>query len=278
MREVWIIDSARSPRGLGRADKGSLAKVHPQRLLSQILTALETRSQLEKNHIEHVIIGCNNSAGGQRGDIARMAALNIEMRSNIAEAFSELTQDPEILVIIITGGDKVFAAGADLKLLADKNSTAMAKLNLARYWQPVSECHKPVIAAVNGYCLGAGAELMQMCDIVVADTTARIGQPEAKVGIMPGAGGTQRLVRAVGKPIASLMLMCVETLTGEQAYQQGLISELTESGQAIERARHLAQKITHMPPKAMIAIKRSLALGADLPLQEALSIKQKEFL
>lgn len=208
----------------------------------------------------------------------KLNALNIEMRSNIAEAFSELTQDSQILVIIVTGGDQVFAAGADLKLLADKNSTAMAKLNLASYWQPVKDCHKPVIAAVNGYCLGAGAELMQMCDIVVADTTARIGQPEAKVGIMPGAGGTQRLVRAVGKPIASLMLMCAETLTGEQAYQHGLISELTESGQAIERARHLAQKITRMPPKAMIAIKRSLALGADLPMPEALSIEQKEFL
>ena len=208
----------------------------------------------------------------------KLNALNIEMRSNIAAAFSELTQDPEILAIIVTGGEKVFAAGADLKLLADKNSTAMAELNLAGYWQPVAECHKPVIAAVNGYCLGAGAELMQMCDIVVADSTARIGQPEAKVGIMPGAGGTQRLVRSLGKPIASLLLMCGETLTGEQAYQHGLISELTESGQAIERARQLALTITRMPPKAMEAIKRSLTQGADRPLQEALAIEQKEFL
>lgn len=233
----------------------------------------------QENSSSPVIIERNQGVGViTMNNPDKLNALNIEMRSNIAAAFLQLTQDPDTLVIIVTGGDKVFAAGADLKLLADKNAAAMAKLNLASYWQPVSECHKPVIAAVNGYCLGAGAELMQMCDIVVADTTARIGQPEANVGIMPGAGGTQRLVRAVGKPIASLMLMCGETLTGEQAYQHGLVSELTENGQAIERAMQLAIKITRMPPKAMIAIKRSLALGADQPLQKALAIEQEEFL
>ena len=137
----------------------------------------------------------------------------------------------------------------------------MAELNLAGYWHPVATCEKPVIAAINGYCLGAGSELMQMCDIVVADTSARIGQPEAKVGIMPGAGGTQRLLRSVGKPVASLMLMCGEALTGERAYQLGLVSELAEEGQALNRALELARKVTRMPPRAMLAIKRALRAG-----------------
>lgn len=208
----------------------------------------------------------------------RLNALNLEMRQAIASAFTELAEDPEILVIVVTGGDEVFAAGADLKLLVDKDSHEVAELNLAGYWHPVASCQKPVIAAVNGYCLGAGAELMQMCDVVVADTSARIGQPEAKVGIMPGAGGTQRLVRSVGKPVASLMLMCGEALTGERAYQLGLVSELTEEGQALNRALGLAHKITRMPPKAILAIKRALKQGSNLPLPEALQLEQGEFL
>lgn len=208
----------------------------------------------------------------------RLNALNLEMRQAIAAAFDDLSADPDILVIVVTGGDEVFAAGADLKLLVDKGSQEVAELNLAGYWYPVASCEKPVIAAVNGYCLGAGCELMQMCDIVVADTSAYIGQPEAKVGIMPGAGGTQRLVRSVGKPVASLMLMCGEGLTGERAYQLGLVSELAEQGQALSRALELARKVTRMPPRAMLAIKRALRQGSDLPLPEALQLEQDEFL
>lgn len=205
-------------------------------------------------------------------------ALDLAMRRGIASAFQELSNDPNILVIIVTGGDKVFAAGADLKLLVDKDSQQVAELNLPGYWEPVASCQKPVIAAVNGYCLGAGSELMMMCDIIVVDKSARIGQPEANVGIMPGAGGTQRLVRAIGKPVASLMLMCGEMLTGERAYQLGLASDLAEEGQALDRARQLALRVTAMPPKAIGSIKRTLAQGPDLPLQEALSLEHQAFL
>ncbi len=207
----------------------------------------------------------------------QLNALNLEMRQAIATAFLALSGDPAIRVIVVTGGEKVFAAGADLRLLVDKSSQEVAELNLPSYWNPVASCEKPVIAAVNGYCLGAGSELMQMCDIVVADTSARIGQPEAKVGIMPGAGGTQRLARSVGKPVASLMLMCGEALTGERAYQLGLVSELAEEGQALNRALELARKVTFMPPRAMHAIKRVLRQGSDLPLPEALQLEQNEF-
>jgi enoyl-CoA hydratase/carnithine racemase len=119
---------------------------------------------------------------------------------------------------------------------------------------------------------------MQMCDIIVADTCASIGQPEAKVGIMPGAGGTQRLIRSVGKPVASLMLMCGEALTGERAYQLGLVSEVTEKGGSLNRATELARKVARMPPLAMRAIKRCLRQGSDLPLPDALKLEQSEFL
>lgn len=205
-------------------------------------------------------------------------ALDITLRSALASAFRELSADPDILVIVVTGGDEVFAAGADLSMLVDKGPQAVAELDLLQYWKPIASCEKPVIAAVNGYCLGAGSELMMMCDIIVADETARIGQPESSVGIMPGAGGSQRLVRAVGKPVASLLLMCGELLTGERAYQLGLTSDFTAANKALVQARKLATRITRMPPKAIRAIKRTLAQGADLPLQEALALENREFL
>jgi enoyl-CoA hydratase len=114
--------------------------------------------------------------------------------------------------------------------------------------------------------------------MIVADSTARFGQPESRVGIMPGAGGTQRLIRAVGKAVASMMLMSGEAITGERAFQLGLVSDLAEDGQALARAQQLAKAASKMPPKALRAIKRTLATGADLPLDAALNLENREFL
>jgi enoyl-CoA hydratase/carnithine racemase len=205
-------------------------------------------------------------------------ALDLTMRAAIAEAVSGLECDDSIAVIVITGGDKVFAAGADLNLLVDKGSQEVADLDLGQYWAPLANSRKPVIAAVSGFALGAGCELAMMCDMIIADASARFGQPEARVGIMPGAGGTQRLLRAVGKPVASLLLMTGELLSAERACQLGLVSELVSEGSALERARTLAQAASKMPPKALRAIKRVLALGADQSLDVALALENREFL
>jgi enoyl-CoA hydratase/carnithine racemase len=208
----------------------------------------------------------------------RRNALDLTMRGAIAAGVAELTADATIRVLVISGGTEVFAAGADLNLLVDKNPQGVAALDLPGYWAPLQHCPKPVIAAVNGVALGAGSELALMCDIIVVDRNAKIGQPEIRVGIMPGAGGTQRLIRAVGRPVASLMLMSGEPLSGERAYQLGLASELTEVGKALERAKELAVQIALMPPMALAAIKRSLLHGADLPLEAALALENREFL
>ncbi len=205
-------------------------------------------------------------------------ALDLAMRGAIAEAFRALSTDPEVRVILITGGDDVFAAGADLSILVDQSPQSLAELDLPSFWAPVANCEKPVVAAVNGYCLGAGCELMMMCDLVVVDDTAQIGQPECSVGIMPGAGGTQRLIRALGKPMASLMTMCGELISAERAYQLGLAGDISAANGALPQALKRAQKIAKMPPKAIQAIKRSLKLGADLPLNEALAFENREFL
>lgn len=205
-------------------------------------------------------------------------ALDLAMRASIAAAFRELEADEQVKAIVVTGSDTVFAAGADLNLLVDKGAQAVADIDLGQYWAPVAGSRKPVIAAVSGFALGAGCELALMCDFIVADASARLGQPELAVGIMPGAGGTQRLVRAVGKQVASLMLMTGEALTGERAHQLGLVAELAPDGQALARALELARRAARMPPKALEATKRVLRLGADLPIEAALALEHREFL
>lgn len=205
-------------------------------------------------------------------------ALDLTLRDALAKAMRTLNSDSKVAVIVISGGEKVFAAGADLNLLVDKGSQQVADINLGQYWEPVANSPKPVIAAVSGMALGAGCELAMMCDMIVADSSARFGQPEARVGIMPGAGGTQRLVRAVGKATAAMLLISDELLTAERAWQLGLVSDLVAEGEAIQRAQELAHAASKMPPKAIAAIKRVLAQGADLPLETALTLENREFL
>ncbi|MDQ6685174.1 MAG: enoyl-CoA hydratase-related protein [Pseudomonadota bacterium] len=209
---------------------------------------------------------------------AKRNALDLSMRAAIAASIAGLDGDPDVKAIVVTGGDAVFAAGADLNLLVDKGAQQVAEIDLGRYWAPVSNCSKPLIAAVSGFALGAGCELALMCDFIVADVSARFGQPELSVGIMPGAGGTQRLVRTVGKQVASLMLLSGEAITGERAYQLGLVAELAAEGKTLERALELARKAARMPPKAVAATRRVLRQGADLPLEAALALENREFL
>jgi enoyl-CoA hydratase/carnithine racemase len=205
-------------------------------------------------------------------------ALDLVMRAAIAKSIGSLDADTQVRAIVITGGDAVFAAGADLNLLVDKGAQDVADIDLGQYWAPVANCRKPVIAAVSGFALGAGCELALMCDFVVADPSARFGQPELAVGIMPGAGGTQRLVRTLGKQVASLLLLTGEQLTGERAFQLGLVADLAQPGQALDRAVELAKKAARMPPKAVAATRRVLRQGVDLPLEAALALEHREFL
>jgi enoyl-CoA hydratase len=205
-------------------------------------------------------------------------ALDLTMRAAIAAAVEELARDAGIRAVVITGSETVFAAGADLNLLVDKGAQDVADIDLGQYWAPVANCGKPVIAAVSGFALGAGCELALMCDFIVADESARFGQPELAVGIMPGAGGTQRLVRSLGKQVAGLMLLTGEQITGTRAFQLGLVADLADPGQTLLRAMELAKRVARMPPKAVAATRRTLRQGADLPLDAALALENREFL
>ena len=203
-------------------------------------------------------------------------ALNLELRQALAEAARRLAGDASVRAVVVTGGPEVFAAGADIRLLADKSAAEVRELALEQYWQAMSALPQPLIAAVNGYALGGGCELALIADLLVAGETAQFGLPEVRLGIMPGAGGTQRLVRALGKARAHRLTLTGEIIDAATAEAWGLTSWRVE-GDALPFALEVAGKLAKGAPLAQAAIKRSIAEAADLPLEEALAVERAAF-
>jgi len=204
-------------------------------------------------------------------------ALNTQVRKLLSEAVALQADNDDIHVIVITGGDDVFAAGADLKELAEASAMDVYLRRAERYWQTIANCPKPIIAAVNGFALGGGCELAMHADIIIAGKSAQFGQPEIKVGVMPGAGGTQRLVRAVGKFHAMRMIMTGCLISAEEAYQIGLVSQVTEDTETLNTAYKMAQQIARLPPIALEQIKEVVLLSEDMPLNAGLALERKAF-
>ena len=204
-------------------------------------------------------------------------ALNLELRQQLAACITKLSKDETVRAIVITGGDKVFAAGADIRDFTTATTIDMYLRHTEQYWQPLIDCPKPIIAAVNGFALGGGCELAMHADIIVAGESAKFGQPEVKLGLMPGAGGTQRLIRAIGKFHAMRLVLTGEMLNAQQAYQIGLASEVVVDEQTIARSMQLAQQIAQYSPIAVGQIKEVSQLGYDMPLGGALALERKAF-
>lgn len=202
-------------------------------------------------------------------------ALSLELQSLLAERFSQLASDPDIRCIILTGGDRVFAAGGDISSMADVGPIDILQRHPERTWAPIQHCPKPVIAAVCGYAYGGGCELAMQADIIIAGRSAHFSQPEISVGIMPGIGGTQRLVRAIGKAKAMQMVLTGKPISAEQAYIAGLVSELVEDDQVQSSALQQAILIARMPPLAAEQIKEVILLGMDTSLETALALERK---
>jgi enoyl-CoA hydratase/carnithine racemase len=171
----------------------------------------------------------------------------------------------------------VFAAGADIRDMVERTPVDMLTRRSEKLWQPVASCPKPVIAAVNGYAFGGGCELAMHADIIVAGEGASFGQPEVRVGIMPGAGGTQRLTRAVGKFRAMKMLLTGEPVSARDALAMGLVSEVVPDGQVLDRALAIANTIAAMPPLAVMQIKETVLAGEDSSLEAGLMLERKAF-
>lgn len=202
-------------------------------------------------------------------------ALNLEVRQKMAAIFRDFMDDQALRCVILTGNEEAFAAGADILDMSRIDAVAMYHRHTERLWSAVSDCPVPVIAAVNGFALGGGLELAMHADIIVAGRGAKLGQPEVKVGIMPGAGGTQRLTRAVGKFRAMLLCLTGDMIEAEEAYAMGLVSLLTDDEAVMDKAMELAGKISRLPPIAVAQIKEVILAGPEAPLQTALALERK---
>lgn len=204
-------------------------------------------------------------------------ALNQQVRVDLEQRFKQLSADTDVRCIVLSGSEKVFAAGADIRDLVERNPIEMMLRQTQRLWQTIAACPKPVIAAVNGLALGGGCELAMHADIIIAGEGARFGQPEVRIGIMPGAGGTQRLTRAVGKFKAMKMVLTGEQISAEQAYAMGLVSEVVADKSVLSSALKLAEEIAALPPLAVMQIKEVLLAGMDTSLDTALNLERKAF-
>jgi enoyl-CoA hydratase len=204
-------------------------------------------------------------------------ALNIPTREQLAQHFRDLGDDDATRCIILTGNEKFFAGGADLRDMAERTPIELMLRRSERLWNAIADCPKPVIAAINGYALGGGCELAMHADIIIAGESATFGQPEVKVGVMPGAGGTQRLVRAVGKFRAMKLLMTGEPFSARDAFAMGLVSEIAPDAEVLARAIETAKTIASMPPLAIMQIKEAVLAGEDSSLQAGLALERKAF-
>lgn len=207
----------------------------------------------------------------------RLNALNMAVRESLAAHFTELAGDDAVRCVVVTGNEKAFAAGADVAELAARTPTDEAFVKSRAAWAAMERYRRPIIAAVNGFALGGGCELAMHCDIVIAGEGAKLGQPEVKLGIMPGAGGTQRFVRAAGKFAAMRWVLTGDLLTAADALRLGLVSEVVADGEVLPHALEIATRIAALPPLAVAAIKEVILGGADLPLEAALRREGESF-
>ncbi|MDH5534549.1 MAG: enoyl-CoA hydratase-related protein [Betaproteobacteria bacterium] len=202
-------------------------------------------------------------------------ALNLEVRKLIARHFTELAEDEATRCVVLAGNEKSFAAGADIKEMAGAGTIEMMQRGVDKLWRAICGCPKPVIAAVNGFALGGGCELAMTCDIIIAGESAKFGQPEVKIGIIPGGGATQRLTRVAGKYQAMKYILTGELFGALEALTMGLVSEVVPDAEVESRAVAIATQIADLPPLAIWLAKESVLNGMEAPLGSGLAYETK---
>jgi enoyl-CoA hydratase len=208
----------------------------------------------------------------------QLNALNAKLMQELAQALHAYDADQGIGAILITGNEKAFAAGADIAAMKDFSyMDAYMADYITRDWEHLRRIRKPVIAAVSGYALGGGDELALMCDIVIAADNAKFGQPEINLGVMPGAGGTQRLPRAVGKAKAMDMCLTARTMDAQEAERAGLVSRVVPADKLQEEALAVAQKIASYSLPVAMMIKESINRAYETPLSEGVLFERRVF-
>src|SRR3954469_6727925 len=208
----------------------------------------------------------------------QMNALSPELMQELGRALLELDADEGIGAIVITGNEKAFAAGADIGAMKDFSyMDAFMSNYITRDWEHIRNVRKPVIAAVAGYALGGGNELALMCDIVIAADNAKFGQPEINLGVMPGAGGTQRLPRAVGKAKAMEMCLTARTIDAQEAERSGLVSRVVPADKLMEEALAVAHKVAGYSLPVAMMVKESINRAFETPLAEGVLFERRVF-
>jgi enoyl-CoA hydratase/carnithine racemase len=205
-------------------------------------------------------------------------ALNDQLMDELTSALDETEADAGVGCVVITGSEKAFAAGADIKEMASKDyAQTLGEDFITRNWERVTRCRKPVIAAVAGFALGGGCELAMMCDFIIAADTARFGQPEITLGVSPGAGGTQRLTRFVGKSKAMEMILTGRMIDAEEAERCGLVSRVVPADTLVAEAMKAAAKIAGLSPLAVMLAKEMVLSAYETPLSQGVRLERRLF-
>ena len=205
-------------------------------------------------------------------------ALDFGLIAALTDVLEALDADPDCRAIVITGaGDRAFAAGADIGELAAQTPTTLTVDDHFHRWERIKRIRKPLIAAVRGYALGGGCELAMTCDMIVAGEDAQFGQPEIKLGVMPGAGGTQRLTRAIGKAKAMELVLTGRNLGAREAEAHGLVTSVVPSEETVPAALELAVRIAAMAPVAVLAAKAAVNRAEELSLEAGLEFERRNF-
>ena len=230
---------------------------------------------------EHILVS-------QRGESGRVTLIQLNrpkslnalcspLMSELLAAVTAAERDPAVGAVVITGSDKAFAAGADIKEMQDKQFADVYRGRFLAFWGGVADCSKPVVAAVNGYALGGGCELAMMCDVIYAGEKARFGQPEIALGTIPGAGGTQRLTRAVGKSKAMEMCLTGDMIDAETAERAGLVSKVLPVERLVDAAVQTADKMASHSQLTVAMCKEAVNAAYETTLQEGLHFEKRLF-
>ena len=207
----------------------------------------------------------------------QLNALNGAVMDALCEALEALDRDDGVRAIVVTGNERAFAAGADIGEMAGASAVEMLRSNRIGQWDRVRRISKPVIAAVNGWCLGGGCELAMTLDLIVAGEGARFGQPEVKIGVIPGAGGTQRLARSIGKSKAMEMILTGEPISAAEAERAGLVARVVPDELVVEDALALAATIATQSPLALRLAKEAVNAAYEMSLSDALTHERRLF-
>ena len=205
-------------------------------------------------------------------------AFNDQLMDELTAALDAAEADDAVRCIILTGSEKAFAAGADIKEMQHKSYVSAYKEGfITRNWERVTRCRKPVIAAVAGFALGGGCEVAMMCDFIIAADTARFGQPEITLGVSPGAGGTQRLTRLVGKSKAMEMILTGRLMDAAEAERSGLVSRVVPADQLLEEAMKAAKKIASLSPVSVMLTKEMVEAAYETTLSQGVTFERRLF-